>query len=215
MSKREEDRKAAQERAEKFLYDFVAAYRTYHNHKERNAYVSFLVYFTFFASALLLGDWPLHKEKHIPDVVTIICVTIFWLYALIFMKWQLRNRRIAAIYVAAAQESLAVLLADTAPISKFRPASVGNAPRNSKQEDGLARRLQRAFWLTVDHIWPININKHIHVDVDPGAYPLCLVEALERKYQEGTGAIVHERLLVLLGWLIYVGIVIRIIVLQE
>ncbi len=202
------------ERTETYLYDFLNSYRRYHNHKERNGYVAFIVYLGFFASALLAGEWPLHHEHIIPDCITIFCVSVIWIYALIFMKWQLRNRRIAAIYVAAAQETLAQLLSDTIPPNKLKPSNTISSESKDKTKNNIYK-INRWVYLFLDHIWPINVHRFISVDVDPIQYPLCLAESIKRRYNKGTGAIVHERLLVFLGWLIYVGIIIRILTFSE
>lgn len=203
------------ERTEKYLYDFLNAYRTYHNHKERMAYVSFVVYLGFFASALLAGTWPFHHEISISDNITIIIITAIWLFALVFLKWQLRLRRIAAIYVAAAQEVLASFLSELPLKSMLEPNIRNGDEINYSCVKRLTVFLGKSFFFIIDYVWPVDIHKYIAVDVNPDLYPYCLSQAITERFKKGTGAIFHERLLVLLGWSVYIGIIARVVLLTE
>lgn len=84
-----------------FAYAFLSDRESYHNHKESSAYTIFAVEAGFFG-ALLTTDW----YAKIPSVICypkLIVLTFFivpiWILVHTFMRWQLRNRRIAALQV--------------------------------------------------------------------------------------------------------------------
>jgi len=84
---------------------------SYHNHKESMAYAGLLVVLAICGGILSLQEWP---PKWIPPPFglsnrsfTLICVFISWLLCHLYIRWQLRYRRGAAITYNGALRSLA------------------------------------------------------------------------------------------------------------
>jgi hypothetical protein len=77
--------------------------QSYHNHKETMAHAALLVALAVSGAVISASSWP---PSWVPSlsisnkVVTILIVTGIWLLIHVYMRWQLRNRRLAAQYVA-------------------------------------------------------------------------------------------------------------------
>ncbi len=80
-------------------------YETYHNHKEQMAYSIFALQGAFFIGLFLLGNWPPGVEALNREVLTFIFI-VTWLLFHFALRFQLRNRRIAAILVSAFYDAL-------------------------------------------------------------------------------------------------------------
>lgn len=107
MTEREEQIK----RVTDFLVTRMSQMQSYHNHKETMAHAAILVALALVGALLSATSWPPPwvPAFRIPSkAVAFVGVAVLWLFIHIYMRWQLRNRRAAAIYVAAL---LKVLLA--------------------------------------------------------------------------------------------------------
>lgn len=82
-------------------------YANYHNHKETMAYSIFALEGAFFLGLLLLGNWPPSIERMDQDLLAAIFV-ITWVLFHFALRFQLRNRKLAAIKVAACIEALSL-----------------------------------------------------------------------------------------------------------
>ena len=86
----------------------------YHNHKETMANAGMITQLTILAGLFSVAEWP---PEWVPSIRTshfclsarglseIVFVAV-WLLVNVFMRWQLRNRRWAAIFCAALEETL-------------------------------------------------------------------------------------------------------------
>src|SRR5262245_8898505 len=92
--------------ATEFVFHLREHYRAYHDHKESMAYAGAALYVVAFGSALIMKDWP-PSWGHAKVTLTILGLTTAWLVMLIYLKWQLRRRRWAALRVAGAEKLLA------------------------------------------------------------------------------------------------------------
>lgn len=86
-----------------FLELRLSQMHSYHNHKETMAHAAILVALAFVGAVLSSSPWP---PQWIPPVqvssrgVAAVAVTIVWLVIHVNMRWQMRARRVAALYVA-------------------------------------------------------------------------------------------------------------------
>jgi hypothetical protein len=77
--------------------------QSYHNHKETMAHAALLVALAVSGAIISTSPWP---PSWVPSlsisnkVVAFLIVTLIWLLIHVYMRWQLRNRRVAAQYVA-------------------------------------------------------------------------------------------------------------------
>ncbi len=76
---------------------------TYHDHKEKMAHAGILVELVLMGAVLGTDNWPL---DWVPDLcipkryICLFGLFLIWILIHIYIRWQLRNRRIAALYVA-------------------------------------------------------------------------------------------------------------------
>ncbi len=85
-----------------FAYAYLSNRESYHSHKETTAYTIFAVEAALFG-AMMTTDWYIKiagVTGH-PTCVALSFVVLSWVLAHTFMRWQLRNRRMAALHVGA------------------------------------------------------------------------------------------------------------------
>lgn len=80
-------------------------YAIYHNHKEVMAYSIFALEGAFFLGLFLLGNWP-PTVQAMPSGLLIAIFVVTWFLFHTALRFQLRNRRLAAIKVAALFDTL-------------------------------------------------------------------------------------------------------------
>lgn len=80
-------------------------YASYHNHKEIMAYSIFALEGAFFLGLFLMGSWPPTVEAMSKNVLCTIFVVTWFLFHTA-LRFQLRNRRLAAIKTAALFDAL-------------------------------------------------------------------------------------------------------------
>lgn len=87
------------------LEALLGFYGQYHNHKEQMAFSIFGLEGAFFVGLFLLGNWP-------QTIESMNRITLSWIFVLVWglfhlaLRYQLRNRRLAAIMVAAYYDAL-------------------------------------------------------------------------------------------------------------
>lgn len=77
----------------------------YHHHKEQMAYSIFALEGGFFVGLFFLGNWPASVEK-MPLEAMAGVIVMTWLLFHTALRYQLRNRRLAAIQVAGLRDTL-------------------------------------------------------------------------------------------------------------
>ena len=78
-------------------------WQSYHSHKENMANAGFLVQMSLFTAITTKTIWPpewINKIIHAPEYYTFAIYFLFWYLIHYYMRWQLINKRIAAIYVS-------------------------------------------------------------------------------------------------------------------
>ncbi len=84
-----------------FAYAFLADRESYHSQKENSVYAIFLVEAGLFGAlwtTSVLGDFM--KVVSCPRLIASVLVVFTWCLFHVLLRWQLRNRRIAALQVA-------------------------------------------------------------------------------------------------------------------
>ena len=162
----------------------------YHHHKETMAHAGITVMLALVASMFAIEDWPSWVQK----LGTGTCLTskgvlalaffIVWYLIHVFMRWQLRNRRWAAIFCAAIERALKVW-ATTAPNDDdLKPYSSSI----QKQPSELVNFFDK-------YVFPCG-SAALHQDVDKDGWPRLLAdEWIHQEKQRGTGATQAEWLL--------------------
>lgn len=182
------------ERVTHFLELRMSQMHSYHDHKETMAHAAILVALAYVGAIISSTTWP-------PDWITTVCVSrdvvaelgalAVWFFIHVYMRWQLRCRRVAALYVACLLTILRQW-ANSPPCSDDLTPYEGDAPK-----------VPRIHTL-VDFIVPW---KFAHVQSDEGmlGYPQCMVKEY---HKTSTGAMFAENLVtygsLVLGLLILV-----------
>jgi hypothetical protein len=84
-----------------FAYAFLADRESYHTQKENSAYAVFIVEASLYGALMTTNIVPSFL-KHRPgsDMMLVIFIIVVWCLLHVFMRWQLINRRIAALQVS-------------------------------------------------------------------------------------------------------------------
>ena len=94
------------ERVTEFLTLCMGQMHSYHDHKERMAHAAVLVQLALVGAVLSTTHWPpqwvsaISIPSWVSWAVASLGVAALWWLTHIYMRWQLKNRRVAAIYVA-------------------------------------------------------------------------------------------------------------------
>jgi len=192
----------ARARAIAFAALLVDRYRSYHDHKETMAYGGTTLFIAGVVATITADKWPPQWLASSKCLLTAF-ITGVWLIVLVFVKWQLRRRRWAAMRLAGVERLLArwvsaVPLSDD-DLQTFTPSKVQAKTRLSRALSWL----KHAAMVLLDHIWPLNAVRQA-VDLGEAVYPKAFVDMWELQWKEkGTEALFHEGLLVLTGWAAY------------
>jgi hypothetical protein len=174
------------------VHDRLAAYR---DGKETMAFAGLAIFLGAAATALTSRDWPPTFAQHRPWLV-VAAFSILWIFVAVYLRYQLRRRRWAAIRVAGCDW----LLAEWLPNSPHALTSEEKSPAKPAKPGPII--------LLVDIIWPL---KGTVTAVDPKrrVYP----EEIERSWilagKRGTDALLHERLIHIAGWVGYAAVLTR------
>lgn len=125
MNSDESDKIAERE----ILQSLLGMHAQYHNHKEQMAFSIFGLEGAFFIGIFLFSQWPEYITKVSTENLVALFVVVWMLFHLA-LRFQLRNRRLAAIFVAAYYDALTqqevktfkrkdFILYDGLPVSEF------------------------------------------------------------------------------------------------
>ena len=153
-----------------FAYAFLADRESYHSQKETSAYTIFLVEAGLFA-ALWTTNTLETLRQILPKPYVLVPVLIIFLWGLfhIFLRWQLRNRRVAALQVATLIRALTDHLAKR-PEPDLKVPEVACCPG-----------------VILDHFIPVP-RASIIGDVTLEQYPEWYRRRFHQVQSEGTGA---------------------------
>jgi len=164
------------EKDKQFAYAFLSERESYHSHKESSAYTIFAVEAGFFG-ALLTTDWYT-KIVSATCCPKLIILTFFivpiWVLVHTFMRWQLRNRRIAALQVGTI---IAALLDDLKAVDDVV------AQHSGQHITGIMRLM--------DYFVPV-YSATVMGDIDIKSFPDWYRNRYIKFQQNGTGAVTAE-----------------------
>ena len=185
------------DRAMAFVKGLLDRYASYHNHKESMAYTGLTLFTGAGGAALVSDNWPPVAWGAHADTWALLAITALWFGVLAYLRFQLRRRRWAALRVAGCDRLLAKWVvsspsdADLAPTDRIPIGSI-------------------CFVRCVDFFWPLKAAVLVMKDPskkNPAMYPSALVDAWVNQENNGTDALLHERLIVLAGWVLYLVVV--------
>lgn len=156
------------------LRTMIQTYGRYHNHKETMAHVGVAVQMAVFGAILVADTWP---PSWVPSItidqriVAAICIFGIWAFVHVFVRWQLRQRRVAASWYAAMITTLAKWTV-TPPTIKT-PLTT----KNKTKKDRL-----KTF---IDHIYPVVTELTSDIEIED--YYKELKESLEEQKTRAIG----------------------------
>jgi hypothetical protein len=194
-----------EERVADFARVQLARYSEYHAHKESMAYAGLALFAGVVGAILVIDKWPPETWGGHRKIFAFIALSLAWTAVLIYLHFQLRRRRWAALRVAACERVLAMWAT-----KQFRdPSDLVAAYRESSAKvmwfyrffDFVIFPLKRA-------VKAIDQPKSAPPKSEP-IYPRVFVSALEQVEENGTEAIYHERLMHVTGWVLYCAAIVR------
>ena len=189
------DSEVMMKRATEFIYHLSDRYRSYHDHKESMAYAGAALYIAAFVSAFVAKDWP-PKWGAATTPLTVGAITIAWLAMLNYLRFQLRRRRWAALRVAGIEKLIAKWVSEP-PTADDLLTWVPDANARVCLFDKL-----------IDYVWPLQGTVQI-VDRTEAVYPRALVRSWLIATEQGTEALIHERIVILIVSLLFVALMVR------
>ena len=187
------------ERAEKLNSQLLSDHSSYHNQKERMAHVGFLLEVAIFGGVISTKNWP---PTWIPDItfsaqiIAFSAFTLIWLFIHIFIRWQLRNRRWAALQYAGVLRAARKWVVEPPTPEDLQPYKIDHPIETNK------------LGVLFDYIipWP---KARIRSDLGMEGFPKCIVDGVKEQDNEGTGAVFAESLLTFGSIFIYLGVLFR------
>ena len=162
------------EDAKRFAYAFLSDRQAYHTHKETSAYAIFLVETGLFSALVTTKTISEFLDRGAPIWALLLYIVCIWLLLHVFMRWQLRNRRIAALQVGTL-------------ISALLDSLQSPPPATSKSQ-----RKPRYDYLYLDFIIPCP-DATFMGDVELSCYPQWFRERYLAQQSKGTGASFGEK----------------------
>ena len=188
------DLPAAQQRATEFVRELLSRYSSYHDAKESMAFTGFTLFAGAMTASLVSDSWPPWWGYH-STRWALLALSITWLGFLLYLRFQLRRRRFAALRVAGCEHVLARWILSPPGIEELTP----------KDRDLPPLRLSRAEWLW-DWVCPLRRSTPVLKKLQAGEqpiYPADLVAEWVAIEEKGTDALLHERLITLAGWMLF------------
>lgn len=182
-----------------FAYKFLSDRESYHHHKEQMAYIGFLIETAFF-TAIMTFNW--NESLACPQSVLSLAIP-FWAFLHVFIRWQLRLRRFAALQVATV---LSVILKN---LTQVHEGETTSSNLLGKDKGGnVSGPSKRTYPAWIDYLIPCP-SAHIYSDVDIKGYPGWYQEEFKAAANRGTGALLGEHLVTWGSWLILIFMIVR------
>jgi len=169
------------DRARRLVELLFSQTEAYHNHKETMAHAGVALQIALFVAIMSLNHWP---PAWVPDIqlsarlVTVLAFCLIWLLIHIFIRWQLRDRRSAALYSAGLLRTFRKWVNEPPSEADLQPYR-GNTDSRSKVK------------ILLDFLFPYP-SGNIPLDVEDEGYPIGIVQEWQSQKSKGTGAIRSE-----------------------
>lgn len=184
------------ERHTKLLELLLAQSETYHNHKETMAHAGALLQIALVGGMVSVDHWPPSWVPEVHDSARVIIAVAFvalWLLIHVFVRWQLRNRRAAALTNAAFLRTLRKWATTPRTDDDLMPYQVKSSQK------------PRVRIFLDEYFIPLP-SATLHYDVDKAGYPSCMVrEWIDQEGNLGTGAVRAE-------WLLWIGSILILVI---
>jgi hypothetical protein len=170
----------------------------YHNHKETMAHAGVALEMALFVAIMSLNPWP---PSWVPDIrlsarlVTFLAFVLIWLLIHIFIRWELRGRRSAALHHAGLLRILRKWINEPPTEEDLQPYR-GDSASHSKAKTLL------------DFLFPYP-SANIPPDEEDEGYPTSIVKEWQSQKTKGTGAFRSEVFLFIGSGVIFILVCLR------
>jgi len=185
-------------RASQLLELLLVETSSYHNHKETMAHSGMALELAIFVGIVFLKHWPpiwVPETWISAQLLAFLGFTLIWLLIHVFIRWQLRNRRDAALRYAALLRTIRKWTLE--PPEKDDLSAFKNVQKS-----------RFSFKVIIDFIipWP---SAPLYEDVSNEDYPCGFITELDKQKKKGTGAIHSEIFLAIGNFLIFIFVFLR------
>ena len=168
----------------------------YHHHKENMANAGFLVQMSLFGAIITESIWPpawVEQVTVLPKLSTFLVYLALWYLIHYYTRWQLVNKRVAAIYVAGFDRAYHAYLQCQGDVDKT-PFEVSNAS-SSRWRDFLSGLI-------------FVPGGFVRMDASVNGLPTFIAKEVQQQFLSGSGAQTLEILITYtsIGLMILVGI---------
>lgn len=172
----------------------------YHDHKETMAHVGMAIQIAFCTGVITLQEWPPNwiGEFSIlglsvsPQLSSFCCLFSIWLLIHVFVRWQLRNRRYAAIKYSGLHRALGKWTFKSPKVEELVPYDP------NKHIEIRNKFPKHTKWANFLDKYFIPRNIWIKSDTEEAELPVGLVEEIACQACQSTGAMKSE-------WLLTIG----------
>jgi hypothetical protein len=186
---------ADQAQLREYTQGALERFSTYRDNRETMAFAGLAVFLGSVATALVSKDWPPTFAIGHPGLI-VVAFSGLWLFVAVYLRYQLRRRRWAALRVAGCDW----LLAEWLPESPHAMAQDQKTPTR-RAEPTLRLLLLDTFWPLKGAV--VSIVPTLHV------YPAEIEDAWLLAADRGTDTLLHERIIHIAGWVGYAAVVLR------
>ena len=155
----------------------IQLWETYHNHKESMANAGFLVQLSLFGSIIAEALWPpkwVSKVIVLPELCTFIVYFLLWFLIHYYMRWQLINKRVAAMYFAGFDQALLYLY-----MNALNEDDVKMCSDKSHQQSHMKDFISKIFYIP---------GGFIKMDATLYGLPNFVAREIKAKFKSGSGA---------------------------
>ena len=174
-----------------YLQTRINLWETYHNHKEAMSNAGFLVQISLFGSIVTETLWPPEWVRKIlyfvddpiliANIITFLVYFILWFLIHYYIRWQLINKRIAALYFAGFEKAFL----------KFLSTSKDNLDCTPYHKDIYTPNPLKEFLNKIFYV-PSALTKK---DASTQGMPTFIAQEIEKQFIKGTGGEVLEFLM--------------------
>jgi hypothetical protein len=166
------------------------------------AYGGLTIFAAVVGAVMISDNWPPKAWGSYARELALLAITVFWFAVLAYLRFQLRNRRWAALRMAGCEHILAMWASSTLEAGHCKAShrrSSSSRPWCVKMIDFLIFPLKGAV-VAIQSPKPNGAQD---------LYPSIAVTEWETQETRGTNALKHERLVHVVAWLGYIALIIR------
>lgn len=166
-----------EEKVLQYLQMRMQIWNDYHSHKESMVNAGFLVQLSLFGTMITETIWPpewVNKLFSMPDFITYAVYLLLWFLIHFYTRWQMINKRIAALYFAGMEKAFYLLLSGDLKKEDFEP----------NENDAVTKSAFKDFMSKIVYV-PGGWTK---MDASVKGMPKFVAKCIEEKFKKGTGA---------------------------